>query len=283
MSATTRTPAQMETSFRYYVFQDERFVDLNLYQYGWERCKPLHQFGPAIRNHFLFHYIIAGRGKLEAAGKTFDLSAGQGFLLCPEQVSTYYADAMDPWTYAWVEFDGMRARECMTLAGLKETQPVYTPAGPDNQMQELIMNLVDHSDKGPMWLVGSCMLLLDEMIQTSKTRAQDRNKRVRDFYIKEAIDFIDLNYHRDISVDEIATACGLNRSYFGRLFKETMGQTPQQFLIQYRMIKAEFLLKSSRISIGEVSKSVGYENPLHFSRAFKNVFGVSPRKYRSSH
>ena len=280
---STKIPAQTESRYRYYVFKDERFVDLNLYQFGWERCVPLHQFGPAIRNHFLFHYIISGKGKLETAGKCFKIEAGQGFLLCPEQISTYYADQEDPWTYAWVEFDGMRARECMTLAGLKELQPVYTPSAAENQMQRLMMNLVDHADKAPMWLIGSCMLLLDELIQTSKTKVEDRSKRVRDFYIKEAIDFIDLNYNRDISVDEIANACGLNRSYFGRLFKETMGQTPQQFLIQYRMIKAEVLLKSSRISIGEVGRSVGYENQLHFSRAFKNVFGVSPRQYRSSH
>ena len=102
-------------------------------------------------------------------------------------------------------------------------------------------------------------------------------------YIKEALGFIDSNYSRDVSVEEIADACGLNRSYFGKLFKETLGQSPQQYLIRYRMTKAAELLKATRISIAEVGRSVGYENQLHFSRAFKNVFGISPSQHRAKH
>lgn len=76
------------------------------------------------------------------------------------------------------------------------------------------------------------MVLLDEIVQTSKTKISTKTKRVQDFYMKEAISFIDANFQRDISIEEIADASGLNRSYFSRLFKETFGQSPQQFLIQ---------------------------------------------------
>ena len=48
------------------VFPSENFVDLGLYQFGYEQCKPAHSFGPAVRNHFLFHYIISGTGILMA-------------------------------------------------------------------------------------------------------------------------------------------------------------------------------------------------------------------------
>ncbi|MDY5845222.1 MAG: AraC family ligand binding domain-containing protein, partial [Bariatricus sp.] len=48
------------------VFPNENFVDLGLYQYGWEQCTPSHSFGPAARNHFLFHYVISGTGLLLA-------------------------------------------------------------------------------------------------------------------------------------------------------------------------------------------------------------------------
>ena len=47
----------------FHVFSNDRFMDLTLYQYGYERCRPLHSFGPSIRNHFLFHYIISGDRK----------------------------------------------------------------------------------------------------------------------------------------------------------------------------------------------------------------------------
>ena len=278
-----KLPIQTESKVRFYVFQDERFVDLNLYQYGWERCRPMHQFGPAVRNHFLFHYILSGTGKLETSGQTFFLKPGQGFLLCPGQISTYYADRDDPWTYTWVEFDGMRARECMTLAGLSETQPVFSPRSGANLIQQFMAALLDNHEKSPIRQIGLGMILLDEIVQSSKTKIESGNKRLRDFYIKEAMGFIDRNYQRDVSVEEIAAASGLNRSYFGKLFKEAMGFSPQQYLIQYRMTKAAELLKGSRIPVGEVARSVGYENQLHFSRAFKNTYGISPSQYRAKH
>ena len=82
-------------------------------------------------------------------------------------------------------------------------------------------------------------------------------------------------------MEDIADHCGLNRSYFGKIFKSAMGQTPQTFLLNYRMTKAAELLKLTRLSIGDTGKAVGYDNQLHFSRAFKNVFGVSPRAWRN--
>ena len=106
---------------------------------------------------------------------------------------------------------------------------------------------------------------------------------MRDFYIKEALTFIEQNYQRDISIEEIAAVSGLNRSYFGKVFRDAVGESPQAYLLHYRMARAAQLLKETRLSIGEIASLVSYDNQLHFSRAFKNVHGVSPREYRSTH
>lgn len=270
-----------DRKYKFHVAQDELFIDLNLYQFGFEKCAPLHSYGPAIRNHFLFHYIISGKGTLETNDMTYHLEAGQGFLLCPGQISTYRADESDPWVYTWVEFDGLKARECMTLAGLNEYQSVYTAVRPfENSVVEYMLRIVDRADRSSIHLIGLGMLLMDELVETSKTRVYLERKKLRDFYMKEALNFIEGNYQRDIAIEEIADRSGLNRSYFSRLFKETFGESPQQFLIKYRMTKASEMLKNSKLSIGDIGRLVGYENQLHFSRAFKNVFGISPREYR---
>ena len=274
---------QTETKYRFYMLEDERFVDLNVYQFGWEKCRPLHQFGPAIRNHFLFHYIISGQGELNTRSLDVGLHAGQGFLLCPGVTSTYRASQDDPWTYAWIEFDGLRARESMTLAGLHRDQPIYTPVPGENHIQSYLKGIIDNHDKAALRLIGMAMVLLDEIVQTSATKITTGNKTLRDFYMREVLNYIDGNYQRDISVEEIAANRGLNRSYFSRLFKECMGESPQQFLIHYRTAKAAELLKGTKLSIAEVSHAVGYENPLHFSRAFKKVYGISPNEYRRKH
>ena len=82
---------------------------------------------------------------------------------------------------------------------------------------------------------------------------------------------------------DMADFCGLNRSYFARIFHEVMGKSPQDFLLTYRMTKACQLLKSTRLSIAEIAPQVGYPNPLHFSRAFHNAMGMSPRDWRNEH
>ena len=69
---------------------------------------------------------------------------------------------------------------------------------------------------------------------------------------------------------------------FGKIFKDGIGKSPQEFLLNYRMIKAAELLKLTKLSIKDVGNAVGYPNQLHFSRAFKNVYGTSPRSWRNT-
>ncbi len=270
---------------KFHVFSDDRFVDLNLYQFGWEQCAPLHSYGPYVRNHYLFHYVISGQGKLYANEEEYSIESGQGFLISPGQITSYCADEKNPWSYVWLEFDGLRARESLTLAGLSATHPVYYSANSQAglALQKQMMLIVDHADYSPTRLIGHGFIFLDQIIQSSKFQDVRTSKRLRDFYMKEAMSFIEQNYQRDFSIEDIATFCGLNRSYFGRIFRETMGDNPRTFLLQYRMAKAAQLLKETKIPIQEISPMVGYPNQLHFSRAFKNLYGISPRNYRLTH
>ena len=100
----------------FHMFSDDRFMDLTLYQYGYEQCLPLHSYGPFVRNHFLFHYVISGKGTLlvddeNSQSTEYQLQGGMGFLIEPDRVNTYFADRKDPWEYAWIEFSGLRAKE----------------------------------------------------------------------------------------------------------------------------------------------------------------------------
>ena len=85
----------------FHVFSDDRFMDLTLYQYGYEKCRPLHSFGPSVRNHFLFHYIFSGKGTLlvdetKTSTKEYKLHGGMGFLIEPERINTYFATEKIP-------------------------------------------------------------------------------------------------------------------------------------------------------------------------------------------
>ena len=269
------------------VFPNENFLDLRPYQYGWEQCAPLHSFGPFVRNHYLFHYVISGRGTLDATfpdgvNRYFTLEANQGFLISPGLVNTYSADEQDPWKYTWVEFDGLRAKEYLDSAGLGPTSPIYIlqslPQG--EAVRDRMLYITSHAKAPPLHIIGNFFLFLDALIQSSSTRRESSGNQLRDFYIHEAVTYMEQNYKRDLSVEEIADVCNLNRSYFSKLFKDRMGCPPQEFLIRMRLSKATELMKTSSNSIGDIASVCGYPNQLHFSRAFKKRYGVSPREWR---
>ena len=269
------------------IFPNENFVDLSLYQYGMEQCPPAYSFGPATRNHYLFHYVLSGTGRLIAndskdISHEYQIRSGEGFMIFPRQINTYIADPKLPWEYIWIEFDGMRAREIIETAGLSPDHPVYHASYKDlrENMKDEMIYIAEHHDATPFHLMGHLYLFIDYLSRSSSSQIT-ASGRVRDFYIKEALNYIEQNFQNDISVENIASFCGLNRTYFGRIFKETVGKSPQQFLLSYRMAKAAELLKLTELSISDIGNAVGYTNQLHFSRAFKNVYGVSPREWRN--
>ena len=203
-------------------------------------------------------------------------------MIFPGQINTYIADEKLPWEYVWIEFDGIRARESITTAGFSADSPVYRARFKEQRevMRDEMMYIVNNSTESPFHLIGHLYLFIDALIRSLSSINTEKGKRMQDYYIREALSYIEQNFQNDISVEDIASVCGINRSYFGKIFKEATDKTPQQFLITYRMIKATELLKLTKLSIHDISLAVGYENQLHFSRAFKNVYGVSPAIWR---
>lgn len=270
------------------VFPNENFIDFSLFQFGQEQCAPGHSFGPAARNHYLFHFVLSGTGTLyadNADGTTvpFQIKSGQGFMIFPGQVNMYIADTDLPWEYVWIEFDGLRAKEAVEIAGLSPDAPVYRARSKDlrETMAQEMCYIAGHGDATPFHLLGHFYLFVDAFTRSCASRQVTGGSKLQDFYIHEALVFIEQNFQNEISVEDIAAVCGLNRSYFGKIFKDGIGKSPQEFLLNYRMVKAAELLKLTKLSIGDIGNAVGYTNQLHFSRAFKNVYGISPREWRN--
>ena len=272
------------------IFPNENFIDLGMFQCGREACTPCHSFGPVTRNHYLFHYVLSGTGTLmadDAKGitQTYSVRSGQGFLIFPEQITTYYADQHSPWEYSWIEFDGLRVKEALSLTDFSLNHPIYHPHSKDlqEQMVKEMNYIISHPKESSFHLLGHLYLFFDYFIQSAKSTRLTQSSKMSDYYIQEAIHYMEQNFQNDISIEEIASVCGINRSYLGKIFRNSIGRSPQEFLMNYRMVKATELLKLTTLSIADIGTAVGYGNPLHFSRAFKNIYGVSPREWRNEH
>ena len=269
------------------IFPNQNFVDLGLFQFGWERCAPAHSFGPAARNHYLFHYILSGTGTLMAddskgVTQTYSIKSMQGFMIFPNQITTYVADRQLPWEYVWLEFDGLRVKSLLDTIGLSLDKPVYHARNKNlrEDMANEMLYISCHKDEAPFHLIGHLYLFLDYLLRSAADEQLEHGSKLREFYIHEALTYIEHNFQNEITIEDIAGVCGLNRTYFGKIFKEALGKTPQEFLLNYRMLKAAELLKLTSLSIGDIGLAVGYANQMHFSRAFKNNYGISPREWR---
>ena len=175
------------------------------------------------------------------------------------------------------------AKELMEEAGLSNDHPIFHPISDTaaNKLRDEMLRLTQYPDNSrPLGIIGQLYLIMDALIQGSSNKKRLQGGKLSRFYAQEALSFIEQNYTLPITVEDMANRCNLDRSYFGKVFKDMIGQSPQDFLIRYRMSKATSLLTSTSLSIGDISVQVGYPNQLHFSRAFRNIYGMSPRQYR---
>ena len=271
-----------------HIFTDKTFIDLNMYQFGYQQCAPNHSFGPAARNHFLFHYIISGKGCLHSQDShgnihVYYLEHGQGFLIWPNQINHYFADGKDPWTYSWIEFDGLKAKQLVLQSGLDEDNPVYTPAYDTERqkMADALMYIIENPTAPPYELIGHLYIFVSAFINSSKSKKKTTKGGLRNFYCNEVVSHIKSHYREDITVNSIAQALNLDRSYLSKIFKNTMDISLQNFLIQYRINKACEYMINTNLTITEISQLVGYANIFNFSRSFSKVKGVSPGKWRA--
>ncbi|MBQ7260002.1 MAG: helix-turn-helix domain-containing protein [Lachnospiraceae bacterium] len=99
--------------------------------------------------------------------------------------------------------------------------------------------------------------------------------------ISQARQYIEKNYSRDISLDDVANSVDVSPYYFSRMFKEETGETFIEYLTRTRIDHAKELIMDPRMPIGEIGQAVGYVDPNYFSRIFKKTVGVTPREYRN--
>ena len=111
---------------------------------------------------------------------------------------------------------------------------------------------------------------------------EERMPVVSDRMIDNVLSEIREHYMEDIAVKDIAGYLGYSEAYFCKLFKQSFGHSFVSYLTDYRMQKAEELMHTSRLSIKEIGKTVGYPDPNYFTKVFRRVRGVSPSEFRET-
>lgn len=258
--------------------------NLGVYHYGFDQLKPLQSYGPAIWDCYLIHYIRTGKGTCTIDGHSYKLHKGQGFLIQPGQISYYIADEEDPWTYCYIGFDGNKAKTYLDQAKITTDKPTFTytlTASLSEIIRQLILveNNILVRETTQTSLIYNFMSKLIENSEDSNTPSRYSGERAT-YYTNLATTYIAQNFATRITIKDVAKHVGLNQSYLGSLFKKEFDVSPQEFLVTFRLQRACELMENPLLSIGDIARSVGYSDPLQFSKIFKKVKGMPPKSYR---
>ena len=255
-------------------------LPLTVYNAGFQKCGPGYGWGPGVRDHYLLHFVVSGKGFYETEGRVYALTAGQAFLSRPDVPIYYHADEAEPWEYYWAGFAGPAAPLLLAQTPFTRRAPVITPAAGDALRQGLLDIYKARGADYPsaVRMAGYLQAALGLLMDSGPQKGEDPLS----MYARQGAAFLQQNYSQSITVEDAAREAGVSRSYLYRAFQAEFGCSPSAYLIRYRIQRACQLLRHSNLSIDAVAASVGFQDPFYFSRAFHRETGRSPSAYRAA-
>ena len=186
-------------------------------------------------------------------------------------------------------FDPVLFDNLVQSAGGKSSASIVQSLAASPPKIEHLMRALDHESSQPSaddhfgleCIATAIALALSQharataVVSKAGTRLAPRQIRAVQSYVEEHLD-------ESIALAELAAAAGLSCFHFLRAFKQSLGVTPGQYVLDRRMERARSLLKSSTLSVAEVGICVGFDHSSHFTRAFSRVVGTAPSMFRSS-
>lgn len=267
-----------------YKIRENLLTSLSVYNVGYQKCEPEYQWGPGLRDHYCIHHILSGSGCYITGKISQHLKEGDTFILYPGVQLQYQADREEPWEYAWAGFMGADAASIIRNTGFSRDCP-YIRKGtvPEEKIRtglERIYMAKGSTYESAVAMTGELYSLLAVFMHYSDRKEPDRDVQLS--YVEKAESYIETNYSYAITVEDIAAYVGISRSHLFRSFQTYMRKSPKEYLTGYRIKQACHLLKDTDLSVSAIAYSVGFENNLYFSKAFKKQKGISPTDYRMS-
>lgn len=232
-----------------------------------------------FRPHSLIHcfeYIISGTGTVSVNGQVFHPSAGDVYFLKAGDDHYYYSDAQDPWTKIWFNISGSLVDSLIEQYGISDIRLFG-----DCDARALFEEFIDNANRSDdiktiksrnaitLHRIIQCM---SECIKSGESEYPEDALRLRDY--------IDKNYQCRISISELGALIYRSDSQTTRIFKKNFGMTPYEYSLKLRMQAACQLLRNTRMSVKEISASLGFSNEHYFSSCFKERVGFTPMQYR---
>ncbi len=249
---------------------------------GISQTEPNHIWGPGIRTYYLMHYVISGTGWYHVSKNQYRLKAGDLFLGYPNEVIYYGADIKNPWKYCWVGFSGLDIPGILKYTDFSKKNHIMHIEDP-NVPDAIIslancygMSMVDYFS-----MLGHLNNLFALLIKYSK---KEQPQAVRNIHLDRAVAYFDNCFSNSrMTIEDVAEYAEVSSNHLYRLFMEAFSLPPIKYLTQLRIREACKMIRDLPTSpISLIAYSVGYDDPLYFSKVFKKLTHVSPSEYRKN-
>lgn len=256
------------------------FTEITLSQYGSYISSTEKPQLPFLPEHTIVTYVTAGSGTIKLGNVPHPVVPGSVVVFFPGVCVNLSMLTDEQVSAQWMEISGEACASVLLRAGLTPQKPVLN-LSTESDTAAAFARLADpQQEYSALRATGIAMELLDCLLCETPRPQQVKPENLQQYYVDKSIRYIEAKYPQDISVEDVAQYCGLNRSYLGKLFRDTAGMTTQEYLIRHRMKIACDYLARGAAPIATIARSVGYPNQLHFSRAFHKVFGIPPREWQ---
>lgn len=252
---------------------------------GYSKTESSHSYGPAVRKQFLIHIILNGKGYYSINDQKYFLSAGQGFVIPPNVPTFYQADEDDPWEYVWIGLDGKLVSHYLSQMGITNQRLSFDVRHP-RDFQELIFPCFGHDNRtvlDDLFLQKQCYAFLECLLKSIKHHKQNLITQKMNPYVSKTLEIINQEANQNLSVAQISERLSLNQSYLSRLFKKEIGTSIKKYMNDIRILRSCDLLALTDSPIQAIANEVGFVTLQAFSKAFKEVLGMTPSAYRMHH
>lgn len=275
----------MEANMQLYTNSNDFYsnIDAMIYNNGYEECEPGHFYGPAVRKSFMIHYITAGKGIYKVNNKIYHLKKGDAFLIRPGDKIFYQADDIEPWCYGWIGMQGIKIETYLQRTTFTNNPIIHYLK--DDQLSFLYIKMQKayaSNSKSRDLLLNSVLYEFLHFLVNSFPNVEKNNLNNSEEYIQETINYCFSNLDKKIQVNELADHLGLNRSYLTRLFKKNIGISLKDYILKIKLNEADKLLKETNLPINIIARSIGFDDPLYFSRIYKEKRGINAKEFRNS-
>lgn len=250
--------------------------DIGMYYCGKRIGTKNHIYGPEIRSHFLIVLVEKGNAVLYGNGNRNKILFKDKDMLVMFPGEKIFYKAQTDWSIKWIGISGNLAYDLFKMIGVTKEKPIFTPKNYE-ELSNIMTELYDIEYGNSMSVKCKIQSLIYSFFSVLLA---EKDEKIFSDPINSALRIIEYNYNNDLNIKAIADSLFLDSAYFSRLFKIKMGTSPKKYILQTRIKKAKELLRDTNYHIKEISVTIGFKDPLYFSKIFYKAEGITPSKYR---